>query len=133
MENKKENDLWVDLDQVIEDQLNLQVKIAYGQHHQFMLDHGLMDCKKVVDIGMGNGLFLRTLAKDHPETMFVGLDKRQYFVDRCNALPMNNVSTYLIDLQDDHDLFSFQSFDGVVMRYFLLHVPNAKEILKNLQ
>ena len=46
---------------------------------------------------------------------------------------MNNVSTYLIDLQDDHDLFSFQSFDGVVMRYFLLHVPNAKEILKNLQ
>ncbi|OFZ13973.1 MAG: hypothetical protein A2Z20_10075 [Bdellovibrionales bacterium RBG_16_40_8] len=126
------SDIWIDLDPVIEDQLNLQVTIAYDRHHQFMRETRFDDCKQVLDIGTGNGLFLRRLAGDHPDKSFVGVDKRQHFLDRCNLTPMKNISFCLADVQDAQAI-KLSDFDGVLMRYFLLHVSNARDILKNLK
>ncbi len=131
--NQSRNEVWLNLDQIIDDQLNLQVKMSYDRHHQFMLKHKLGECKSVLDVGTGNGLFVRTLAHDHPEIQFTGIDLRQHLVDRCNSVPMPNVRAERVDMQDPLSVFDFSQFDAVVMRYFLLHVPNAKEILQGLK
>ena len=127
-----EKEIWLNLDSIIEDQLNLQVTISYDRHHEFMIKNGLTGCKKVLDLGTGNGLFLRKLAIDHPNIEFVGVDKRPHFIERCNSTLMQNVSSFQLDIQEDNSNFDFGQYDGIVMRYFLLHVPNAKEILKKL-
>jgi hypothetical protein len=43
----KKLNIWTDLAELVEEQLNLQVKMQFKHHHQFMLDSGLVggvDC-----------------------------------------------------------------------------------------
>lgn len=131
--NSKNKDIWLELDKILDDQLNLQVELSYDRHHAFILKYGLNFCRKVLDCGTGNGFFVRTLAADHPGISFIGIDKRSHFVDRCNSFPVVNVSTIQLDVQDNGSNFNFSEFDGVLMRFFLLHVSNAKDILRSFK
>lgn len=126
------HDVWLDIDSIIENQLSLQVAMSYNQHHRFMLQTGLDKCRKVLDIGTGNGLFLQHLALDHAAIDFTGIDKRQHLLDRCASSSTKNISVQIVDVQENKD-FDFSVFDGVLMRYFLLHLPNAKELLGQIK
>lgn len=122
-----------ELDSFVESHLNLQVKISYTDHHDFILRHGLKECSRVLDIGTGNGTFVARLAKDHPQIQFVGIDKRNHCIESCLKLTQGNLAFEQVDMFSRTSNFDFSCFDGFLMRYFLLHVDNAHKILDLLK
>lgn len=120
-----------EFDIFVENHLNLQVRISYADHHEFLLRHGLAQCTRVLDVGTGNGVFASRLAQDHPGIHFVGIDKRKPYVDRC--VPAENFQAAVVDMFSRTDGFDLSPFDGFLMRYFLLHVDHSQKILELLK
>lgn len=118
------------LDPFVEAHLNLQVKISYPDHHDFLIRHGLKECAHVLDVGTGNGTFVARLAGDHPNIHFVGIDKRKHCIESCKSILSENFEAFQVDMFSRTSTFDFSSFDGFLMRYFLLHVDNAQKILE---
>ena len=118
------------LDPFVESHLNLQVKISYSDHHEFLLRHGLKECSEVLDVGTGNGTFVARLAQDHPNIHFVGIDKRKHCIESCKELSLVNFEAQQVDMFSRESSFDFSRFDGFLMRYFLLHVDNSQKILE---
>lgn len=123
----------LNLDQFVEDHLDLQVKISYPDHHDFLLRHGLGDCTKVLDIGTGNGTFVARLAQDHPAIQFTGIDKRKNCIESSLKLAGKNLAFEQVDMFSRTSSFDFSAYEGLLMRYFLLHVDNAHKILELLK
>lgn len=115
----------LELDSLVESHLNLQVKISYQQHHDFLIRHQLHQCSQVLDVGCGNGTFVARLAHDHPRIKFVGIDKRKF-----PDLNIENLEISQLDMFSPKSTFDFSRFDGILMRYFLLHVDHAQKILE---
>ncbi|MBW2596833.1 MAG: methyltransferase domain-containing protein [Deltaproteobacteria bacterium] len=82
--------IWIELEKTIEDQLKLQVDLSLIRHHNFMIEHGLSDRKKVVDIGTGNGLFLEKIAEKHPQILFNGIDNKSHMIKRAETRDLPN-------------------------------------------
>lgn len=122
-----------ELGSLVENQLNLQVKISYPEHHDFMIRHQLGKCARVLDVGTGNGTFAGRLAQDHPTIEFVGIDKRKHCIERCKQISAQNFKAETVDLFTRESQFDFSLFDGFLMRYFLLHVDHSKKILERLK
>lgn len=106
------------------------MKISYGDHHDFLLRHGLSACSRVLDVGTGNGAFVARLAHDHPQIQYVGIDKRKYCIESCKTLASKNLEFSLVDMFARTSPFDFSTFEGFLMRYFLLHVDHSKKILE---
>lgn len=121
------------LDLLVENQLNLQVKISYPVHHDFMTRHKLNECARVLDVGTGNGLFASRLALDHPSIQIVGIDKRKPCIDQCQKLMDRNFEVAQVDVFSRTSDFDYSSFDGFLLRYFLLHVDHSQKILELFQ
>ena len=119
-----------ELDSFVESHLDLQVKISYLEHHEFLLRHGLNDCSQVLDVGTGNGTFAARLAQDHPNIHFVGIDKRRQYLESSRKLLRENFEVAHVDMFARESAFDFSRFDGILMRYFLLHVDNSRKILE---
>lgn len=119
-----------ELDSFVDNHLNLQVKISYPEHHDFLIRHGLNKCSHVLDVGTGNGTFVARLALDHPGIQFVGIDKRKQCIDGSKNLIGENLDTVQVDMFSRESAFDFSRFDGFLMRYFLLHVDNSQKILE---
>lgn len=119
-----------ELDSFVDNHLNLQVKISYPEHHNFLIRHGLNECSQVLDVGTGNGTFVARLAEDHPGIQFVGIDKRKQCIDSSKRLITRNFDTVQVDMFSRESKFDFSRFDGFLMRYFLLHVDNSQKILE---
>lgn len=122
--------LSTNLDTLVENHLNLQVKISYPDHHDFLFRHGLNQCARILDVGCGNGTFVARLAQDHPHIQFVGIDKRRHCVESCQKLIGENLAFQQVDMFSRESTFDFSQFDGVLMRYFLLHVDHSQKILE---
>lgn len=118
-----------EFDSLVDLHLNLQVKISYRDHHDFLLRHGLKDCSRILDVGTGNGTFVERLAEDHPQIQFTGIDKRKHCIDSALKLSTKNLSFTQLDMFARESAFDFSAFDGFFMRYFLLHVDNSQKIL----
>ncbi len=119
-----------ELDPFVEGHLNLQVKISYSEHHDFLLRHHLNDCKNVLDVGTGNGAFVARLALDHPEIQFVGIDKRALCIESCQKFAKHNLEFTQFDMFAREADFDLSNYDSFLLRYFLLHVDNANKILE---
>ena len=119
-----------ELDSFVQSHLNLQVKISYPEHHDFLIRHKLLECSRVLDVGTGNGTFVARLAHDHPDIEFVGIDKRKPCIESCKKITAKNFQAEHVDMFSRSSLFDFSQFDGFLMRYFLLHVDNAQKILE---
>lgn len=117
--------IYSELDSLVESHLNLQVKISYQEHHDFLIRHQLSQCSTILDVGTGNGAFVERLAHDHPTIKFVGIDKR-----KCKKLNVENVELRQVDMFAKESTFDFSQFDGILMRYFLLHVDHSQKILE---
>jgi SAM-dependent methyltransferase len=122
-----------ELDSFVENHLNLQVKISYPEHHDFLTRHGLNECSQILDVGTGNGTFVARLAEDHAEIQFFGIDKRKPCIDSCKHLISKNFDVAQVDMFAREGTFDFSRFDGFLMRYFLLHVDNSQKILELLK
>ena len=131
--NETQNTTSSDLDLLVESQLNLQVKISYPEHHDFMIRHQLGECTRVLDVGTGNGSFAACLAEDHPHIQFAGIDKRKHCIDSCKKSVRENLDFQQVDLFARESQFEYSRFDGFLMRYFLLHVDHSKKILALLK
>jgi ubiquinone/menaquinone biosynthesis C-methylase UbiE len=128
----KEIDIWTDLAELVEDQLNLQVKMQFKHHHQFMLNNGLDKCSNVMDIGTGNGAFLTELAKIHPDVSFIGIDNQQQMVDRASNVPMKNARYLVGDVNNPDTIPEISDVDAVLMRYVLLHLNDTADVIHKL-
>lgn len=117
------------LDPFVEGHLDLQVKLSYPDHHDFLLRHRLESCSHVLDVGTGNGTFVARLAQDHPGIQFTGIDKRRPCIESCKKIGLANFEAEVVDMFSSKSNFDFSRFDGFLMRYFLLHVDHAQKIL----
>ncbi len=120
----------LNIDQFVESHLDLQVKISYHEHHDFLIRHGLERCTNVLDVGTGNGTFVARLAQDHPGIQFFGIDKRKQCVEASKKISLPNFAAEHVDMFSRTSTFSFSRFEGILMRYFLLHVDNSEKILE---
>ena len=123
-------DGWIELQDLIDDQLKLQIEIAFTRHHEFMVRHGLNGCRSVLDLGTGNGAFLRRLAESEPKIQFIGVDKREALLDLAREKAPANTAWHLLDAEATVARLDYAKVDGVLMRYFLLHIPNARQLLQ---
>ena len=122
-----------DFDAFVESHLDLQVKISYPDHLDFLIRHGLNVCSQILDVGCGNGTFVARLALDHPQIQFRGIDKRKQCIESGQKRVRENLEFAQIDMFARESTFDFSRFDGFLMRYFLLHVDNAQKILELLK
>jgi len=113
------------LESVIRAQLELQVELSLDRHQQFMLKYGLAQCQNVVDIGTGNGLFLRKLAQRHPMIKFHGIDDKAHMIEEAKSRSETNVDWTQADALDESVQTMLGTTDGILMRYFVLHMPNT--------
>ncbi|MEQ8192179.1 MAG: class I SAM-dependent methyltransferase [Candidatus Eremiobacterota bacterium] len=123
---------WLSLEEVINNQLKLQVDISYSRHYSFMLKHGLPVCKNVLDLGTGNGYFLSRAASNNPEIKFYGIDNKPHMISAAMKLDSGNVEWKTGDIHDFTTLPSFTHIDGILMRYFVLHLADVMEILTRI-
>jgi ubiquinone/menaquinone biosynthesis C-methylase UbiE len=119
-----------ELDAFVESHLDLQVRISYPEHQAFLIRHGLNQCSQILDVGCGNGTFVARLALDHPHIHFTGIDKRKQCIESGLTRSKDNLEFLQVDMFTRFSKFDFSRFDGVLMRYFLLHVDNAQKILE---
>lgn len=126
--------VWIDLADAIRQQLALQVELSTERHHAFMLKSGLDKCRDFVDVGTGNGLFLSKLTSKHPDISFHGVDDKPHMVDeaKTNSTVMPNVEWHQADALDPQTARLLNATDGILMRYFLLHMPDTCASLQQM-
>ena len=124
--------IWIELEKIIENQLKLQVDLSLRRHHNFMLKHGLSDCQKVMDIGTGNGLFLEKVAENHPQIQFHGIDNKPHMIEKAKTRTLLNCVWSLADALDEDIRSTLSTINGILMRYFVLHMPNTREALSQI-
>ncbi len=123
---------WLSLEDVINNQLKLQVDISYGRHHSFMLKHGLSVCKNVMDLGTGNGYFLSRVAGNNRDIKFYGIDNKAHMISSAMKSDVANVEWHTGDIHDMATIPSMSNMDGILMRYFVLHLPDVRKILTKI-
>ena len=125
-------DIWAEREELIEDQLDLQVKMQFDQHHAFMLKNGLDGCSNVIDLGTGNGTFLAAIAQKHPNISFTGIDTHEDMLRRARRKKMDNVRWCDGDVNDFETVPGIKNADGALMRYILLHLKDTSTVIANL-
>lgn len=78
-----------------------------------------IEFKSLIDIGCGDGRFLRELAKKYPETEMLGVDYSQRAIDFANAMNPN-ISYECRDIVEDELL---KKYDVVTLIEVLEHIP----------
>lgn len=127
-----EHNPWIERESAIRTQLGLQVELSFGRHHRFMLEHGLGECSHVVDVGTGSGLFLERLARQHPTLRFTGLDDKPHMVAEASARKQPNVDWIRADALDGRTREVLGAADGILMRYFVLHMHDTAVTLPRI-
>lgn len=126
------HNVWIEMETVVRDQLVLQVELSLNRHHEFMLSHGLAECQDVTDIGTGNGLFLSRIAAQHPSTWFHGIDNQPQMVEEAKTHLPQNIDWLVADALGHQTKQLLDTTDGIIMRYFLLHLSNTESSLRQI-
>lgn len=123
---------WLEFEGIIRKQLEMQVALSFDRHHWFMLNHGLDRCRKVVDVGTGNGLFLGKVAHFHPDIKFQGIDNQSCMIEEAKSRHLDNVSWVHAEALDEQTQVLLGKADGILMRYVVLHIPNTRISLQRI-
>lgn len=89
--------VWLYMDNIIQEQLALQVELSLIRHHSFMLAHRLSQCCYVLIVGTGNGLFLSGIASKNPLVRFCGIDSQQDMLDAAKTHDLENLQWFQAD------------------------------------
>jgi len=122
-------DPWIDLENTVRAQHEMQVDLFFPRHHQFMLDNGIDKRQKIVDLGTGDGAFLKKLAGFHPKIQFTGVECRSNLIDKARLDPAPNIQWVHADAFHETTQSLLRGADAAIMRYFILHLPNTKAAL----
>jgi len=123
---------WLDKEDDIRAQLALQVELSFDRHHVFMRKHGLAECGNIVDVGTGNGLFLGKVAQSNPAIRFSGIDNKPHMIEEAGERGIPNVDWVEADALDPITRTMLGSTQGILMRYFLLHLPDTRVSLSHM-
>jgi len=82
--------------------------------------------------GTGNGEFLSRLAAHHPEINFFGVDDKPHMIKQAGKRQISNVSWSMGDANQLDSIPMIKKADGILMRYFILHLPNMKKVLADM-
>jgi SAM-dependent methyltransferase len=121
--------VWVEMDDEIQRQLALQVELSLDRHEGFLVQHGLAQCDRVVDVGTGSGRFLRGIAVRHQQIHFTGIDNKANMIEIAGAEDAPNVDWLLADALESATVKAVGQADGILMRYFVLHLPETRSSL----
>lgn len=124
--------VWLDMNTEIQRQLALQVSLSLDRHDTFLRKHGLETCGIVIDVGTGSGQFLKEVATRHPGIRFVGIDNKPHMLEVASNHTASNVDWVLADALDDATAQAVERADGILMRYFVLHLRDTRSSLKRL-
>ncbi len=120
-------------EKIVDNQLKLQVDISFASHHKFMIEENLSNCHAVMDIGTGNGYFLSKLAALYPRIQFFGIDKNRQRIELAkNRFKHKNIKWIVGDVNELSTFPFVNQVDGILMRYFLLHLKSVKAVLLKL-
>lgn len=119
-------------DKIIDEQLRLQVRISYDRHQKFMRQNNLLNCENVIDLGTGNGYFLTKLASDYKHIDFCGIDKEPDNIFMAQKNKVSNVRWSVGDITRIETLPDLSLFDGIIMRYSILHIPRFEDVLRKI-
>ena len=123
---------WLDREDEIRAQLALQVELSFDRHHAFMRKHGLTECGAIVDVGTGNGLFLGRVAQSNPDVRFSGIDNKPHMIEEARKRNIPNIDWIQADALDPITRTMLGSTQGILMRYFLLHLPDTRDALSRM-
>ena len=74
-----------------------------------------------IEIGMGKGKFITTLAKLHPEINFIGIEKYSSVLVRAlekqKELELPNLKFIRMDAEDINDIFDENEVDGIYLNF----------------
>lgn len=77
-----------------------------------------------VDLGFGRGEFILEMARQHPEIEFIGLEIRQYLIDKVETLlaedPLPNVHVLLANVKEHLPVF----FEPGALERVYIHFPD---------
>lgn len=124
--------VWIDMDDEIQRQLALQVELSLDRHEAFLVAHGLGDCRRVADVGTGNGRFLREFAIRHPGVNFTGIDNKEHMIEAASGDELPNIKWVLTNALSDVTMEVVRQSDGILMRYFVLHLPETADSLRRI-
>ncbi len=125
-------DPWIEFGKMVADQLSMQVELSFERHHMFLMNHGLEQCRRVADIGTGNAKFLMKLAAAHPAIRFTGVDDEAVMIDAATSHGIINADFMLADARDERVIKFLGAVDGILMRYFVLHLHDTGRALPDI-
>lgn len=123
---------WREHESLVDDQLSLQVEMQWDQHRAFLDRHGLPSCRRVVDMGTGNGVFLDRLAQAYPALSFIGVDNRENMLSLAQRRSRANITWARNDVLTCERIAPLRHADGVLLRYLLLHLQSVPAFLARL-
>jgi len=123
---------WIEFEKAIYTQLELQVRLSLNRHHGFMIKHGLSQCKHVADIGTGNGLFLGEIARQNPAIRFYGIDDKSQMIKQARKRNETNTKWIQSDALHKQVQTLLSTCEGILMRYFVLHMPDTGKTLPQI-
>lgn len=121
-----------------ENSLNFFNKVAgknYGNSPK--LDNSIISMsdikknEKILDIGCGEGRFLRTLAEKNKEALFYGIDLAPQMIKIAKQTMAKNMS-YLIG-ESEHLPFDSQSIDRIYCLNSFHHFPNPSKSFEEMK
>src|SRR5690349_18684161 len=93
----------------------------FGKFHKIIDD---VSPKVILDVGCGNGYFLKQIQKKHPEIELTGVDAYQ---TRIKGLSIKSA-----DITEGLP-FKSSSFDCVILGEVIEHVPNTDFLLREIK
>lgn len=107
--------------------LTTQVDMCFPFEYGFYKETILDEHKNILEIGCGNGTFLRTLSQYYPEKKYTGFDYCKQLIEIANE------SSQQIDFQfGSTELLKYHEYDLVILRLIVHQLENREEFISDL-
>lgn len=126
IKQKNQQDLFSNL-------LKIQTE-SYGFLDEILLSELIrtLKIKKTIDVGTGEGSFLKKIAKSNPEVEFIGIESNQKLADEATNSHVSSLSNIRFINKEVGDEDLQINGDLIITRLVLQHSSNPLELLKKL-
>ena len=120
--------------------LKNQADLLFTNEHNLMRETGLDECRTFLDIGTGDGYYLRKVASRHPAINFKGMDFKKEAIEQAKKKTaeqsVRNITWVVDDITDQTQGFHSQKkelYDGILMRFVDAHLTDLEKHLAYLK
>ncbi|MGD2098667.1 MAG: class I SAM-dependent methyltransferase [Desulfobacterales bacterium] len=114
----------INLFQIWDEIQRVQANFCFAQEISayYMSERWTKTATNILDVGTGNGFFLKMLSECFPDKSYTGIDISEEFIEKAKQDQENSNISYKIQ-----DYFNAQGqFDFIIMRLFWQHLPLKK-------